>query len=310
MKLKKMIVVFLFSFSFACSPPSELNRNKYREENSFPQDFKSTGAYLVLEWNSKKPFIMASGSLVNREKGIFLTAKHFSDAFGLLGVDYCKVFFNGKVYKAVLVKVPPIRDAALIKLASSFSVKDFPEPLPVASENPKPGDRVYVRGFHPHAHGIREKNKEEGFPDKEISIFETYYGQVVKDLSKESQVVFDNLEGTVVKPDPGALLKNPFLTDELKKGLLEFENDKYLKVIMTRDHKFSFGGLSGGEALNEKGEVVGVITAQDIFRFEFDEHGLFFIPGVGVGAIVKKQLFDTIYITPIESIKDLEQYIK
>jgi len=121
-----MIVVFLFSFSFACSPPSELNRNKYREENSFPQDFKSTGAYLVLEWNSKKPFIMASGSLVNREKGIFLTAKHFSDAFGLLGVDYCKVFFNGKVYKAVLVKVPPIRDAALIKLASSFSVKDFP----------------------------------------------------------------------------------------------------------------------------------------------------------------------------------------
>ena len=63
------------------------------------------------------------------------------------------------------------------------------------------------------------------FPGDEISIFETYYGQVVKDLSKESQVVFDNLEGTVVKPDPGALLKNPFLTDELKKGLLEFEND-------------------------------------------------------------------------------------
>lgn len=83
-----------------------------------------------------------------------------------------------------------------------------------------------------------------------------------------------------------------------------------MKVVMKRDHKFSFGGLSGGVALNDRGEVVGVITAQDIFRFELDENGFFFDPGSGkIGVEIKKQFFDTIYVTPIDSIKDMDAYV-
>lgn len=310
---KILPLIFLFcGLLIACNPPPELNRNEYREENRFPQDFKGTGAYLVLEWNGKSPHIMASGNLINREKGIFRTAKHFTDAFGSLGVDYCKVFFNGKVYRATLIRVPPIRDAALIKLLPPFDVDDFPELLPVASEMPKLGDKIYVQGFHPHAYSIRQANKTEGFPDKEINIFETYYGQVVKDLSKESQVVFDNLEGIRVMPNLEAILKNKLLDDEQKKAYLELENDRYIKVLTARDHKFPFGGLSGGVALNDKGEAFGVITAQDIFRFELDEHGLFSMPGGGEVSVIeiKKQFWDTIYITPLDSIKELDEYVK
>lgn len=313
--MRKFLTISLVLFCWfliACNPPPELNLNEYREENRFPQDFQSTGAFLVLEWNGRKPWIMASGNLVDREKGIFRTAKHFTDAFGSLGVDYCKVFFNGKVYRATLVKVPPIRDAALIKLLPPFSADDFPELLPTASETSKLGDEIYIQGFHPHTYYLREENKKDGFPDKDIRIFETYYGQITKDMSKESQVVFDNLKGKRVAPDPESIRKNRFLTDEQKVASLEFENDRYIKVLMARDHKFSFGGLSGGVASNDKGEAVGVITAQDILRFEFDEHGFFFIPGVGPAEVaeIKKQLWDTIYVTPIDSIKDLDEYIR
>ncbi|MDP3792959.1 MAG: hypothetical protein Q8Q89_04525 [bacterium] len=306
------VLIFCAIYSSACDPPPDANRNEYREESRFPQDFKTTGAYLVLEWNGRKPWVMASGNLVDREKGIFRTAKHFTDEFGKLGLDYCKVFFNGKVYRANLVRVPPLRDAALIKIFSSFSPDDFPKLLPVAKEIPKFGDKIYIQGFHPHLYKIRKINEEEGFSDKMVPIFETYYGVVDKDLNRETQVVFDDLEGRVIRPDPESVFKNKFLTAEQKKDLLEVENDKYTKVLMKRDHKFSFGGLSGGVALNDRGEIVGVITAQNPLKFEYDKHGFFFIPGEGQVEIteIKKQLWDTIYITPINSIKDLNEYIK
>ena len=170
---------------------------------------------------------------------------------------------------------------------------------------------VYVQGFHPHSYVIRKENQEEGFSDREVNILGTYYGQITKNHSKESQVVFDNLAGRVVRPNPNSIRGKFFLSDEDKKAALEYENDRYLKILMVRDHKFSFGGLSGGSLLNDKQEVVGVITAQDIFRFEFDEHGLFFDPHSRyVAAEIKKQLFDTMYITPIDSIKDLQNYIR
>ena len=308
--IRKIFPVIFLCLS-ACSPPPDPNRNEYRTENRYPQDFKTTGAFLVLERNGKSPEIMASGNLADKKKGIFRTAKHFTDEFGALGVEYCKVFFNGKVYKANLVRVPPIRDAALIRLVPPFSSDDFPDPIPIASEMPKIGDKVYIQGFHPHAYKIRQENKEEGFLDKEVNIFETYYGQVTKDMERESQVVFDNLEGRVVKSDPDAVRKNSHLKEEEKASLLSLEDGSYMKILTIRDHKFSFGGLSGGIALNEKGEAVGEITAQDISRFEYDERGQF-IPELGNVTItsIKDQLFDTMYVTPLDSIKELEEYIK
>lgn len=308
-----LVLILSILFLVACEPPPDLNKNKYREGNWFPlpENLKGTGAYLVIEWNGKKPWVMASGNLIDRKKGILRTAKHFTDVFGSLGVDYCRVFLmNGKVYKAVLVKVPPIRDAALIRLAEPFLASDLPEPLPATSEMPKFGDKIYIQGFHPHIYRIRKENKEEGFPDREINIFETYYSQITKDLDKESQVVFDNLVGKRVRPDPESVRNNLLLSDEQKEAVLQYENSKYIKVVMGRDHKFSFGGLSGGVALNDRGEVVGLITAQDIFRFEFDENGFFFDPESGhIGATIKKQFFDTMYVTPVDSIKDMDAYV-
>lgn len=294
-----------------CNPPAEIGRNPYWEENRYPQDFKTNVALLVIEWNGLKPHILASAHLADREKGIFYTAKHFTDAFGSLGPDYCKVFFNGKVFRARLIKVPPIRDAALIRLIQPFSMTGFLEPLLIAKDKPKLGDRIYIQGFHPHQYWIRKANEKEGFPDKVIPIIEEYYEQITRNLDKETQVVFDNLEGRVVKLDPRAVLRNPFTSDEEKEAALEYENDSYIKVRMVRDHKFSFGGLSGGAAVNEQGELIGIVTAQDIFRFEFDERGLFFDPHGNRGVIGEiNQLFDTLYITPIDALKDLQQKVK
>ncbi|MBI2674526.1 MAG: hypothetical protein HYX22_02210 [Candidatus Yanofskybacteria bacterium] len=301
------------SLFWGCEPPTELNRNIYRDENFFPLpgDLKNTSAFLVLEWNGRKPWIMASGNLIDKKEGLIRTAKHFTDDFGKLGLDYCRVFLmNGKIYKATLTKVTPIRDAAIIKLIPPFSPDDFTDPLLSASEMPKFGDTVYVQGLHPHAYDIRRANKEEGFSDQVVNIFETYYGQLFKDTSQELQVVFDNLEGKRVKPDPDSIRNNPWLSVEDKKALLEFENDRYIKVLTARDHKSPFSGLSGGVALNGKGEAFGVITAQNPMRFEIDDQGLFFIPGIGPAKMgeVKKQFWDTIYITPLDSIKDLDKY--
>lgn len=306
----KLIFLAVGFLIVACNPPPY--RNKYGENNFYPQDFRSDVAYLVLEWAERKPHIMASGYLADQVKGIFYTAKHFTDDFGALGPDYCKVFLNGKVYTAKLMKVSPIRDTALIRISSYFSPDELPKPSPVSPSEPKIGDSLYVQGMHPHSYQIREENESEGFPDKIIPIFETYYGQVMKDKSRESQVVFDNLEGKRVKPDPDSIRKDRWLSDEQKKILLEYENSLYIKILVVRDHKFSFGGLSGGVALNSNKEIVGAITAQNPLRFEYDEHGFFFIPGEGPVEIadIKKQLFDTIYVTPIWAVKDLQRFIE
>lgn len=302
--------VFLFLSAVACEPPPS-SIDIARQKGVYPQDFKTNVALLVLEWASREPRVMASGYLLNREKGIFFTAKHFTDAFKALGSRSCKVFFNGKVYEADLVKVPPIRDAALIRIASDFSPDDFPELPSIASKIPDTGDKVYVNGIHAHPFNIRLSNAYEGFSDRTIPIFEKYYGQETKDLSKETQVVFDDLEGVVTKPNPNSILNNLLMDEEEKKAALEYENDDYIKVLTVRDHKFFFSGLSGGAAVNEKGEIVGVITAQNPTLFELDEEGFFYDPNTNNLTLnIKQRLFNTIYITPVWSINDLVNYAK
>ena len=304
------ILILIFCFAIVgCSPPPLIN--EYREKGTYthPQELKSTVAYLVLEKNNQ-PMIMASAFLINKEKGIFLNAKHFTDDIGSFGPDYCKIFFNGKVYRVEVERVPPRRDASLLRIISDFNSADFPEPLIVAKEMPKLGDKVYVLGFHPHVYDIREQNEKEGFADRVIPIFRTYYDVIMKDKSKETEVVFDNLEGTRVKLNPDSVLKNPYLDVDEKNALLEYARGDYIKILMARDHKFSFGGLSGGLTVNERGEVVGVITAQDPFRLEFDENGFLTLPNGDVVATVKQQKFDVIYVTPIDSLQDLMEYVK
>lgn len=308
MRVTKILTCFLVvMICIGCEPPPLVQKGEY------PQDFKTNVAFLVLEWGGRKPHILASGYLADRDKGIFYTAKHFTDTFEPLGYRSCRVFFNGKIYEAELVRVPPLRDAALIKIVTSFSPSEFPELMKIVPKPPEIGDEVYIRGFHPHSFAVRGLNQLDGFPDKVVPIFENYYGQVTKDLSKESQVVFDNLKGTVAKADPESIRNNRILDKDQKRELLKYESDEYIKVSMARDHRFSFGGLSGGLAVNSRDEVIGVITAQNPVKFEFDHDGLFFDPSsntLQVALTVKKQIFDTIYITPIQSISDLDDYIR
>jgi len=274
--------------------------NKTETAGAYGQDFKTDVAFLVLEWNGK-PYILASGFLADRSKGVFYTAKHFTDEFAKLGTDECKLFFNGKVYTARLVRLPPLRDSAIIKIVSSFSAEELPEPRRLASEMPVMGDQIFVLGFHPHSFRIRTANQSEGFPDREVPLMKDYYKKIIKDPGRQSEVVFDNLEGKRVNPVP--------LDELLAKEMREYENESYIKLKMVRDHKFSFGGLSGGAAVNSRGEVVGVITAQDPFRFEFDENGFMVEPDGTIIAVIKKQFFDTLYITPIDSLRDLRVYL-
>lgn len=283
---------------FGCGPTPE--RNVYRDEMRYPQDFVVSEAFLTLEWRDK-PKVMASGFLISREHGIFMTAKHFTDAIGSYGPDHCKLFFNGRVYNAVLLRVPPVRDAALLKITSPFNPADFPEPMPLAGEEPKIGEKIFFRGFHPHVYDVRQYNATRGQIDKVVDIFSTFYSVRMLDTSKESQVVFDNLEAHRVKPGD-LMVEDP--------DALHYENDRYIKVRSVRDHLFSFGGLSGGAAINEKGQVVGVNTAQDIYRFEFEGDWFKVDPSGTEARMVKRQMYDTLYITPIQSVAELINYAR
>lgn len=312
---KTLSVLLLFSVC-ACNPPP--TENVYREEGRFLGGLNVPVALLVAEWGGK-PRVMGSTWLIDGGHGALFTAKHVTDAFINntieLGANECKVFLGIKVYTCFVDRVPSVRDAVVLKMFSSFNPVELPKPYKISTEPPKlkVGDPVFIQGFHPHPAEITKSNMEDGLKDLIVPVLKNFYELREADPTRQREIVFDNLEGRRVKPDPDSIRKNPFLKDEEKKALLEYENDSYIKVHMVRDHKFSFGGLSGGVALNEKGEVVGIITAQDPLRFEYDKQGFLIDPHSGGRIDVfrkKKQFFDTIYVTPIESVIDLYNYAR
>ncbi len=299
---------------FGCGPPPV--ENIYRKEGRFPSSINAPVAFLVSEWGGKAR-VLASGWLIDGGNGTLFSAKHFTDVFINdtieLGANECKVFLSGKVYTCIVVQVPPLRDTVVLKILGSFNPAELPKPYKTPTTKLNVGDKVFIQGFHPHSSEITKSNMADGFKDLIVPILESFYELREADPSRQRKVVFDNLEGKRVKPDPDSVRKNPLLDNDEKKALLEYENDSYIKVHMTRDHKFSFGGLSGGVARNEKGEAVGIITAQDIFKFEYDKNGFFIDPHSGDQVRVirkKKQFFDTIYVTPIESVMDLYDYAR
>ncbi len=312
MKFRRVVVVSCLTALVACDAPSV--ENIYRKEARFPSNVNVPVAFLVSEW-AGKPRVLASGWLIDGGRGMLFSAKHFSDVFMNnpieLGANECKIFLSGRVYTCIVVQVPPLRDAVVLKILGSFNQTESPKPYKISTTKVKIGDKVFVQGFHPHPYEITKSNLVGGLRDLTVPILKNFYELREADLSRQREVVFDNLEGKVVKPDPDSIRKNPLLNNEEKKAALAYENNSYIKVLMARDHKFSFGGLSGGVALNEKGEAVGVITAQDIYRLEYDKDGLLVNPLDGsVMVKIKRQLFDTIYVTPIESVSDLYKYAR
>lgn len=279
---------------------------------NYPQNFKTDIAWIVLEWNGK-PYGYGSGVLVDREHGAFYTNKHVSDTFDTLGKGSHKIFFNGKVYNAKIVKTPKLVDAALIRITDPFDSSEFPETAKFSTEDLKVGDQLFMGGLHPHGYWIREADKDEGYDYPLVPIYKDYYNMGTIHLDREKEVVFEKLEGKVVELD--------LTWAEVMKRLEERTGEKFppgsfteqaenrsnlfIEAKILKDHKFPFGGLSGSPARNSKGEIVGILTRQDTHRFDYDEKEL---EEKGQTEI-KKQLWDTVYIVPIKFIENLRQYL-
>ena len=268
---------------------------------AYSQNLKTQEAWLVLEW-SGRPAILASGFLVDKEKGIFMTAEHFTEGVhGFFGK--IKIFFNCKIYEGEVLALPPIRDAALIHITGNFNPAGFPEPYPLFTAPPKVGDKVYVRGFHPHPFLLADSLNARGAVP--INVLIDYYKIVMIDVQKKTEIVFENLEGEILDLSQQIPVRSndatPTLSEKIRDATMV-----YFSVATRFNHMISFGGLSGGPVLNERGELIGIVTAEAPLRFEYDDRGSLKSPKdtdstFQSGRFIK----DRISITPIESIREL-----
>lgn len=298
-----LIVVPLFC---ACdSPPVE---NVYRKEARFSGSLNVPVAPIVVEWGGK-PRVMGSTWLIDGGHSALFSAKHVTDTFINytieLGANECKVFLAGKVYTCFIDRVPRLRDAVVINLLGLPNLAELPSAYKISTTKLKIGDTVFVQGFHPHPLEITKSNMADGLKDAVIPILKNFYELRQADPEKMSEIVFDSLEAKVVSINDHINIEDQ---DSDPLGKLKFDVNEYIKVITVRNHKFSFGGLSGGVLvrLNDQGalEAVGIVTAEKPERLEYDEKGK--LKG-GSDHIV---VFDTILITPIESVKDLYEYAR
>lgn len=300
------VCLFFSLILTACKPPPV--ENVYRKEGYYPGGLNVPVAYLTSEWGGK-PRVMASGWLIEGASGVLFSAKHFSDVFihSLieLGGGECKSFIASKVYDCIIVQVPPLRDAVILKLLSSFNTSELPKPYKIFTGKLRVGDKLFIQGFHPHLTEITRSNRKDGVIDHVIPILKNFYEIRMADPLEQKEVVFDSLEAKVVDLNFRARVDGD---ENSRLGNLRFETNTFIKVITARNHKFSFGGLSGGVAikLNEKGEpeAVGIVTAERPVRFEYDKKGQV------VDRSVKVAVFDTIMITPIGSVRELYEYAR
>ena len=280
---------------------------------AYKQDLKTDVAWIVLEWNCQLNGY-GSGFLIDKEKGAFYTNKHVSNMFNALGRGSHKLFFNGKVYNVKVVQTPPLADAALIRITDNFDPSEFPDLTPISYEKLKVGDEIFMGGLHPHPYYIRKSDEEDGYKFQIIPIYKDYYRANTRNLEKEKEVVFEKLMGKVTEVD---LTWDEVIKRLEKKFGKKFPAGSFIEEVGNRtnffhevrtskDHKFSFGGLSGSPARNSKGEIIGILTRQDIDRYDYDEKEL---EEKGMTPI-KNQLWDTIYLTPIDSTKELTKYLR
>lgn len=281
---------------------------------SYAQNLKTDVAWIVLEWNGQiQRGGYGSGFLVDKEKGAFYTNKHVSNMFNAFGRGSHKIFFNGKVCNAEVVQTPPLADAALIRITDNFDHSKFPDPPPISYEKLKIGDKVFMGGFHPHPYYIRQSDGEEGYKFEVIPIYKDYYRASTRNLEKEKEVVFEKLEGKVVEVD---LTWGEVIKRLEKRFGQKFPAGSFVEEIGNRtnffheirtlkDHKFPFGGLSGSPVRNSKGEIVGILTRQDLHRYDYNEKEL---EEKGM-TVIRKQLWDAVYLTPIDSTKELIKFL-
>jgi hypothetical protein len=305
--MRKIPAVFLLLAVSACnSPPGE---NSYRKEGRYPSNINVPVAFLVSEW-AGKPRVLASGWLIDGGNGTLFSAKHFSDDLMSdtieFGANECKVFLSGRVYSCIVVQVPPLRDAVVFRILGLVNQGDLPMPYKISTEKLKVGDKVFVQGFHTHPSEITKSNMDDGLKDVILPILETFYGLREADPSRQREVVFDSLEATVVKIDDHIKINNQ---ENDPSESIRFKSNEYIKVITSRNHKFSFGGLSGGVVvkINDRGvaEAVGIVTAERPERLRYNKKGR--LEGDPPAYEI---VSDTVIVTPIYSVKDLYDYAR
>lgn len=314
-KLINLLAVYILSFNLiSCSDSSRELGLSAIGTYPHPKELKTDVAWIVLEWNGTL-FGYGSGFLIDKEKGAFYTNKHVSNMFNALGQGSHKLFFNGTVYNIEIVQTPPLADAALIRITNRFDSSTFPDPSKISYEKPKIGDEVLIGGFHSHGYYIRQSDEAEGYKFELIPIYRDYYKARMRNLEKEKEVVYEKLDGKIASVDltwdqvvkgfeqtPCGELneKNSFI-DEIRNSV-----NYFVQVQISKDHKFSFGGLSGSPVRNSKGEIIGILTRQDLCRFDYDREEL----EEKGETLLNKQLWDTVYFVPIDEIKNLSSYLR
>ena len=292
MRQKKIFIFCVAVLSFLFFISCKADKKKPERRNTYSQEFKTDIAWVVLEWNGKPKYGgWGSAFLADKKSGTFFTNKHVSDKFDSLGKGSQKIFFNGRVYDLTVLKTPPLADVAVVKIDGPFDFSDFPEPASLAGEKVKKGDKVVVEGFHPHPYFVRKGNElEEGYNEKPLSIFKDYYNMGTKNLEKEIEIVFERIDGVVEEVDvvvPVNLLDG-------SRGIINRTREianRYIKIRTDKDHKFSFGGLSGTAVRNLKRETVGIFTLEFQGEFEMQKDASL------------EPVFKTTFATPIQAVK-------
>lgn len=258
--MRILIAPFLLAVAIitasGCGPPRV--SSDCQNPDRYPQNFTAKEALIIRERNCA-PHVLASAFLIDRERGLFASAKHF---VGSESDGQAKIFFNGRVYDGFLVRLPPVTDIAIIKISGNFNSADFPEPYKIA-QNIKVDDGVFVRGIHPHPTVLQEIKKI-------IPIFRNYYGR----LGRNNEFVYDNLAGKI--KDLATRIQNKNIGGSSE--LLSDVSNTYIKLETEEDHKFSFGGLSGGPTVNDKNELVGVNSSELGGGLELTERGIEYHP--------------------------------
>lgn len=298
MKIRSWFIVLGLGIVLAsCGPKSDISQQKEGcQYGSVVQDFKTDVAWIVSEWNCK-PAGWGSGFLIDKERGAFYTNKHVANEFDNYGKRSHKIYFNGKFYNTEVMKVSPLHDAAIVRITNPFDPTEFPEPASFATEKVKKGDNVFVEGFHPHPYLVIESNKTEGYNEKIVPIWDMYYNLGTRNLDKKREIVFEQIMGKVINLNASAHFGDTGDTIDRTKEL----SNTYIMVKADKDHKFSFGGLSGTVVKNIKGEIVGIFTLEPSEEFEKGEK----VDGVQY----LNRIYKTFGFTPIESVADLRKYL-